>query len=194
MGGCRARVPDAAAGRCAGTAPAAADSIAIIPHVDCHRRGGHIGARRLHGLRGGQLPAFRQRDGKRRRVNQPADRRGRRSGLGPVTSAAGEDLRVTFVMASVQFRPWTTRGFFLKAASGMAFVANWLVTVPVDAPPQRSKAFGLGLGAGWEWRTRSPVGVQVFGGQYVAALGDLQTDAGRRRTSSAISGRLEPPS
>ncbi len=96
----------------------------------------------------------------------------------PVTSAAGEDLRVTFVMASVQFRPWTTSGFFIKAASGMAFIANWLVTVPVDAPPQRSKAFGLGLGVGWEWRTRGPVGVQVFGGQYVAALGDLRTDAG----------------
>jgi len=96
----------------------------------------------------------------------------------PLTSEAGEDLRVTFVMASLQFRPWTTRGFFLKAASGMAFVANWLVTVPVDAPAQRSKAFGLGLGAGWEWRTGGPVGVQVFGGQYVAALGDLQTNAG----------------
>ena len=96
----------------------------------------------------------------------------------PVTSAAGQHLRVTFLMASVQFRPWTTNGFFLNAGMGMAFIGNWLVTVPVDAPPQRSKAFGLGLGAGWEWRTRGPVGVQVFGGQYVAALGDLQTDTG----------------
>jgi hypothetical protein len=96
----------------------------------------------------------------------------------PVESEAGQHLRVTFLMASVQFRPWTTRGFFLNAATGMAFIGNWLVTIPVDAPPQRSKAFGLEVGAGWEWRTRGPVGVQVFGGQYVAALGDLETDAG----------------
>jgi hypothetical protein len=105
----------------------------------------------------------------------------------PTTLTTGETIRVTFVMASLQFRPWHTRGFFVRASSGMAFVRNWLGTVEDDAPSIRSKAFGLGIGAGWEWRTSRRVGFQVFGAQHAAALGDLES---RERTAENVMGNF----
>jgi hypothetical protein len=105
----------------------------------------------------------------------------------PATLTTGDDLATTFVMASVQFRPWLTHGFFVRAGSGMAFLKNWLNTVDTAAPPLRSKAFALGLGAGWEWRSRGRMGVQLFGAQHVAALGDLQTSV---RTAENVVGNF----
>jgi hypothetical protein len=86
-------------------------------------------------------------------------------------------IRVTFLLGSVQFRPWRTRGFFLKAGAGMAFVHNWILQLEGEDPSFRSKAFALDLGAGWEWRLSRHFGAQVLGAQHVAALGDLETSA-----------------
>jgi hypothetical protein len=92
----------------------------------------------------------------------------------PTTLASGDSIRITFLMASAQYRPWQTKGFFLRAGSGMAFVRNWLGTVEENAPSIRSKAFALAVGAGWEWRASSRLGFQVFAAQHAAALGDLE--------------------
>jgi hypothetical protein len=96
----------------------------------------------------------------------------------PSTAVTGDRIRSTLVMAALQFRPWRTQGFFLKAGSGMGFVRNWVVDLAGGSdpsPPFTSKAFALGLGAGWEWRVGAPFGVQLLGSQHVVALGDLQT-------------------
>ena len=93
------------------------------------------------------------------------------------TIPSGDHVRVTFLMAAVQFRPWQSRGFFLKAGAGMAFMRNWLAVIEEEGErdTDTAQALGLGLGAGWEWRTRTRFGFQVFGTQHVAALGDLDT-------------------
>jgi len=93
----------------------------------------------------------------------------------PQTLSTGDEIKVTFVMSAVQFRPWRTQGFFLKAGLGMAFLRNWLSALEDSSPPIRSKAFALGLGAGWEFPVGGRVGVQLVGAQHAAALGDLQT-------------------
>jgi hypothetical protein len=105
----------------------------------------------------------------------------------PSTAITGDHIRTTFVMGGVQVRPWVRNGFSLKAMSGMAFVRNWVVDLSGGgdpAPPFTSKAFALGIGAGWEWRLRNRLGVQVFGTQNVAALGDLQTS--QRRVENVV--------
>jgi hypothetical protein len=86
-------------------------------------------------------------------------------------------IRVTFLLGSVQFRPWRTRGFFVKAGAGMAFVHNWILQLEGEDPSFRSKAFALDLAAGWEWRWSRHFGAEVLAGQQVAALGDLETSA-----------------
>ena len=93
----------------------------------------------------------------------------------PVTLTTGDQLRVSYLMASAQFRPWRSKGFFLKTSAGMAFLKNFLKTVNESGSPLRSKAFALGIGTGWEWRTSSRVGAQAFGTLHAAALGDLET-------------------
>jgi hypothetical protein len=97
----------------------------------------------------------------------------------PSTTVSGETIRTTFVMAVGQFRFWKNRGFFVKGGGGMAFVRNWVVDLSGagdPAPPFTSKALSVGIGAGWEWRLHPRFGVQVFGSQHVAALGDLQAN------------------
>jgi len=93
----------------------------------------------------------------------------------PATSKAGDDIRLTFLLAAAQFRPWESRGFFLKAGMGMAFVRNFVYDTGGTLPPITSKALGLTYGAGWAFRHSDRLGHQVFGAQHVAALGDFQT-------------------
>jgi hypothetical protein len=95
----------------------------------------------------------------------------------PSKSAAGEDIRTTFILGVAQFRPWAAKGFSIKGGMGMAFVRNWVYDFSggVSAPPFTSKALGLTYSAGWTFRHTQRVSVQVFGAQHVATLGDLKT-------------------
>ena len=93
----------------------------------------------------------------------------------PATSKAGDDIRSTFVLAAAEFKPWESRGFFLKAGMGMVFVRNFVYDVTGNRPPITSKALGLTYGAGWTFRHTERLGLQLFGAQHVAALGDFQT-------------------
>jgi hypothetical protein len=90
----------------------------------------------------------------------------------PVDTAEGR-IRTTHLDAVAQYRPWATRGFFLKGGAGMAFVRNWVDALGSDAI--NSKALSVVIGAGWAFRPAARLGLQVFGTQHVAALGDLQT-------------------
>ena len=90
------------------------------------------------------------------------------------SAAAGDDVRSTFILATSQFRPWQTRGFFLSAGMGMAFIRNFAYDGTGTLPPITSKALGLTYGAGWAFRQTHRVGMQMFGAQHVAALGDFE--------------------
>lgn len=91
----------------------------------------------------------------------------------PSSSAAGDKINSTYVMGTFQFRPWSSKGFFVRVSSGMAFVRNWVVETDTT-DTFTSKAFALEIGGGWEWRLSRRFGAQAFGSQHVAALGDLQ--------------------
>ena len=99
------------------------------------------------------------------------------------TWPAATVFRSTFVMGAAQFRPWESKGFSLKAGMGMAFVRNWVydITGQGGGPPYTSKALGLTYGAGWTFRHTQRLGVQIFGAQHVASLGDLETSVQKLR-------------
>jgi hypothetical protein len=90
----------------------------------------------------------------------------------PLDSASGQ-IRTIHIDAIAQFRPWASKGFFLKGGAGMAFVRNWVDAV--GESPITSKALSVVVGAGWEFRPTERVGFQLFGTQHAAALGDLLT-------------------
>lgn len=85
-------------------------------------------------------------------------------------------VNTTHIDAIAQFRPWASAGFFVKGGAGMAFVRNWVDGVGDD--PIRSKALSVVIGAGWAFRPAARIGLQVFGSQHAAALGDFKTPEG----------------
>ena len=82
-------------------------------------------------------------------------------------------IRATAITAVAQFRPWESKGFFVKGGAGMAFVRNWVQTL--GPHPDNSKALAVVIGGGWEFNPKGRVGLQLFAMQHVGALGDLQT-------------------
>ena len=90
----------------------------------------------------------------------------------PVDNPAGQ-IRTTHIDAVAQFRPWRSKGFFLKGGAGMAFVRNWVDVV--SDKPIFSKALSVVIGTGWEFHVTRRVGFEVFAAQHAAALGDFQT-------------------
>jgi hypothetical protein len=89
---------------------------------------------------------------------------------------ASGHIRTTQLDAVAQFRPWTSKGFFVKGGAGMAFVRNW---VDASGPGAiNSKALSVIIGGGWAFRPAERVGMQIFAMQHASALGDLQTATG----------------
>ena len=85
-------------------------------------------------------------------------------------------IRATAIEAVAQFRPWGSKGFFVKGGAGMALVRNFVKTIGPN--PDDSKALAVMFGGGWEFNPKGPLGLQLFATQYVGALGDLQTTNG----------------
>jgi outer membrane protein with beta-barrel domain len=82
-------------------------------------------------------------------------------------------IRATAIDAVAQFRPWASKGFFVKGGAGMAFVRNWVQTL--GPHPDNQKALAVVYGGGWEFNVKERLGLQLFATQHVGALGDLQT-------------------
>lgn len=93
----------------------------------------------------------------------------------PAELTTGDTTRSTFLMGVAEYKPWPTRGFFLKAAVGMAFVRNFPYDASGTLPPATSKGLGFSYAGGWTFRHQKRVSLQLFGAQHVAALGDFET-------------------
>jgi hypothetical protein len=93
----------------------------------------------------------------------------------PIDTTQG-NIRTTHFDAVAQFRPWASKGFFMKGGAGMAYVRNWVDIFGTDSI--NSKALSLVIGAGWEFKGPGRFGLQTFASQHVAALGDLRTAEG----------------
>ena len=87
------------------------------------------------------------------------------------------EYRASLLLGTVQFRPWRTRGFYVKGGFGLAFVR---ASITVDGQTTESKPKGLGVhyGAGWLFGGGRRVSFAPFGGHYVASLGDIPTAGG----------------
>jgi hypothetical protein len=93
----------------------------------------------------------------------------------PVNTEQGR-VRTTHLDAVAQFRPWRSKGFFLKGGAGLAVVRNWVDVTGSD--PFNSKSFSLVIGGGWAFRPAERFGLQAFFSQHASAVGDLVTADG----------------
>ena len=94
----------------------------------------------------------------------------------PMETSEGT-IRTTHIDAVVQFRPWASKGFFVKGGAGMAFVRNWVDVLGSDS--FNEKALSVVIGAGWVVRPTARLGLQFFAAQHALALGDLQASQGQ---------------
>jgi hypothetical protein len=94
----------------------------------------------------------------------------------PMDTAQGR-VRATHLDAVAQFRPWASKGFFLKGGAGMGFVRNWVDTLGANS--FNGKALSVVIGAGWAFAPTARFGFQIFGSQHALALGDLQSAEGQ---------------
>jgi hypothetical protein len=85
-------------------------------------------------------------------------------------------IRATALTAVAQFRPWESKGFFVKGGAGMGLVRTWVNALGPD--PDDQKALVVVFGGGWEFKWKRRVGLQLFAMQHVGAIGDLQTATG----------------
>jgi hypothetical protein len=88
------------------------------------------------------------------------------------TALDSGEYRAAFLLGIVQFRPWRTRGFYLKGGLGLAFLHS-RITVNGETTSSAPKGLGVHYGAGWIVRQGRRVSFAPFGGQYVATLGDI---------------------
>ena len=94
----------------------------------------------------------------------------------PIGTSQGR-INTTHLDAVAQFRPWSSKGFFIKGGAGMAFVRNWVELLGPDS--FNEKALSVIIGAGWVFRPAARLGLQVFGTQHALALGDFQAAEGQ---------------
>jgi len=86
-------------------------------------------------------------------------------------------IRVTHFDAVAQFRPWASKGFFLKGGAGMALLRNWVDAIGPESINQ--KALSVVIGGGWAFRPGEHLGLQLFAEQHAGAIGDVQTAEGQ---------------
>jgi hypothetical protein len=97
----------------------------------------------------------------------------------PSTSVTGETIRTTYVMAvgpvsileeqGILCERRRRHGLRPQLGGGSQRWRQYRPAIHIQGAQRR-------IGAGWEWRLRPRFGVQVFGSQHVAALGDLQAN------------------
>jgi len=93
------------------------------------------------------------------------------------TAIDAGDYRAAFLLGVAQFRPWKTRGFYLKGGLGLAFIRA-SITVDDRTTTSTQKGLGVHYGAGWVFARERRVSFAPFGGHYVASLGDIPTAGG----------------
>lgn len=85
-------------------------------------------------------------------------------------------VRTSHLLASVQFHPWRTHGFFLKAGYGLTWVKT-KVEIEGDDTEGKFRGMAVNYGAGWHFRRERRLSAAVFGAHYVSTLGNVKVGA-----------------
>jgi len=90
-----------------------------------------------------------------------------------------EPILTTFILGVAQFRPWLDRGLYLRAGMGVGFAGNGIASPFFELkPPKSTNALGVTYGLGWVFMRERRWGVQANWQHHIAAIGELETDAG----------------
>ncbi len=90
---------------------------------------------------------------------------------------SGGNIRDTYLLGIVEYRPFAGQGFFLKGGYGMVFVRD---AIPIEGVDVTARTSGMGVmyGAGWVFGRNRRVAVAPVAAQYVTTVGDVQAPSG----------------
>ena len=84
-----------------------------------------------------------------------------------------EDSRVLYVLGSVRFHPWASRGFFIMAGFGMVQVKSALQLPDGSDGTGTYRGVGLDYGIGWELLKNRQISLAPYGSHYVSTLSSV---------------------
>lgn len=84
-----------------------------------------------------------------------------------------EDARVLYLMGTVRYHPWASRGFFIRAGYGMVQVKSTVLLPDGSDGAGTYRGIGLSYGAGWELFKDSKISFAPYGAHYVSTLASV---------------------
>jgi hypothetical protein len=87
------------------------------------------------------------------------------------TGSRTQELRS--LLAIVQWYPWETAGFFVRAGTGVVQGPVTPEQTGAQSATVQNTGIGLEMGAGWDFPVSRHLGLTVQGAWHIAALGDL---------------------
>jgi hypothetical protein len=84
-----------------------------------------------------------------------------------------QNARVLYVMGTLRFHPWSSRGFFLCAGFGLVQVKSTLLLPDGSSGTGTYRGIGLDYGVGWELLKHRQVSFAPYGSHYVSTLGSV---------------------
>lgn len=87
-----------------------------------------------------------------------------------------ENARVLYVMGTVRFHPWASRGFFIRAGFGLVQVKSKLLLPDGTGGTGTYRGIGFDYGIGWEFLKSKAVSLAPYGSHYVSTLGSVKVE------------------
>lgn len=90
-----------------------------------------------------------------------------------IGTTGSREQQVRSLLAIVQWYPWETAGFFVRAGTGVVEGPVTPAQTGVQPATVQNTGIGLEMGAGWDFPVTRHLGLTLQAGWHVAALGDL---------------------
>lgn len=84
-----------------------------------------------------------------------------------------EDARVLYVMGTIRFHPWASRGLFLGAGFGMVQVRSRQSRPDGSDGTGTYRGIGVQYGIGWEFLKDKAISLAPYGAHYVSTLSSV---------------------
>jgi hypothetical protein len=86
---------------------------------------------------------------------------------------AREGARVLYLMGTIRFHPWVSRGLFIGAGFGMVQVKSSLSLPDGSDGTGTYRGIGLNYGVGWEFLKNKAISLAPYGAHYVSTLSNV---------------------
>ena len=85
-----------------------------------------------------------------------------------------DNARMLYVLGTLRYHPWASRGFFLGAGFGLVQVKSKVLLPDGTGGSGTYRGIGFDYGIGWEFLKSRAVSLAPYGSHYVSTLGSVK--------------------